>query len=105
MILDEYDYHMDEYHRHTIDFGLDRKETIKTSADISRNVKLFDTFLRTCYASAKSQITKDGNVSETIFQHTNRKTLPKAQGTLGTEYFDSFNTFSSKQKLQQALKS
>ena len=94
-----------EYHRHTIDFGLDRKETIKTSADISRNVKLFDTFLRTCYASAKAQITKDGNVSETIYQHTNRKTLSKAQGTLGTEYFDSFNTFSSKQKLQQALKS
>ena len=34
-----------------------------------------------------------------------RKTLPKAQGTQGKEYFDSFNTFSSKQKLQQALNS
>ena len=33
------------------------------------------------------------------------KTLPKAQRTLGIEYFDSFNTSSSKQKFQQALKS
>ena len=37
------------------------------------------------------------------------KTLPKplvtAQRTQGIEYFDSFNTFTSKQKLQQALKS
>ena len=33
------------------------------------------------------------------------ETLPKAQRTQGIEYFDSFNTFSSKQKLQQALKS
>ena len=32
-------------------------------------------------------------------------TLPKAQRTQGIENFDSFNTFSSKQKLQQALKS
>ena len=34
-----------------------------------------------------------------------QKTLLKAQRTQGIEYFDSFNTFSSKQKLQQALKS
>ena len=33
------------------------------------------------------------------------KTLPKALRTQGSEYFDSFNNFSSKQKLQQALKS
>ena len=33
------------------------------------------------------------------------KTLPKAQRAQGIEYCDSFNTFSSKQKLQQALKS
>ena len=32
-------------------------------------------------------------------------TLPKAQRTQGIDYFDSFNTFCSKQKLQQALKS
>ena len=31
------------------------------------------------------------------------KALPKAQRTQGIEYFDSFNTFSSMQKLQQAL--
>ena len=31
------------------------------------------------------------------------KTLPRAQRTQGIQYFDSFNTFSSKQKLQQAL--
>ena len=30
------------------------------------------------------------------------KTLPKAQQTQGIEYFDSFNTLSSKQKLQQS---
>ena len=30
---------------------------------------------------------------------------PKAQRTQSSEYFDSFNTFSSKQKLQQGLKS
>ena len=35
----------------------------------------------------------------------NTKTLPKAQRTQGIEYFDSFNNFISKQKLQQALKS
>ena len=29
------------------------------------------------------------------------KTLPKAQQTQGNEYFDSFNTFSSKQKLHE----
>ena len=34
-----------------------------------------------------------------------KKSLPKAQQTQGIEYFDSFDTFSSKQKLQQALKS
>ena len=34
-----------------------------------------------------------------------KKTLPTEQRTQGIEYFDSFNTFSSKQKLQQALKS
>ena len=34
-----------------------------------------------------------------------RKTLLQAQRTQGIEYFDSFNTFSSKQKLQQALES
>ena len=34
-----------------------------------------------------------------------RKTLPKAQRTQGIEYFDLFNTFSSKQNLQKALKS
>ena len=33
------------------------------------------------------------------------KLLPKAQQTQGIEYFDSFNTFCSKQKLQHALKS
>ena len=33
------------------------------------------------------------------------KTLPNAQRTQGIEYFESFNAFSSKQKLQQALKS
>ena len=33
------------------------------------------------------------------------KLLPTAQQTQGIEYFDSFDTFSSKQKLQQALKS
>ena len=33
------------------------------------------------------------------------QTLPKAQQTQGIEYFDSFNIFGSKQKLQQALKS
>ena len=33
------------------------------------------------------------------------KLLPKAQQTQGIEYFDSFNIFGSKQKLQQALKS
>ena len=33
------------------------------------------------------------------------KTLPNAQRTQGIEYFESFNTFDSKQKLQQALKS
>ena len=33
------------------------------------------------------------------------KTLPKAQGIGGNEYFDSFNTFSLKQKPQQGLKS
>ena len=90
-----------EYHKHTIVFGLDRKETI---ANISRNLKHFDTFLRMCSALARAQITKDGNVSETIYQHTNRKTLSKAQRTPGIEYFDSFNISSSKQKLQQALK-
>ena len=34
-----------------------------------------------------------------------RETFPKAQRTQGIEYFDSFNTSSPKQKLQQALKS
>ena len=33
------------------------------------------------------------------------KTWKKAQRIQGIEYFDSFNTSSSKQKLQQALKS
>ena len=33
------------------------------------------------------------------------QTLPKAQRAQGIEYFDSFNIFGSKQKLQQALKS
>ena len=33
------------------------------------------------------------------------KTLPKAQRAQGIEYFDLFNTFSSKQKLWHALKS
>ena len=33
------------------------------------------------------------------------QTLPKTQSTRGIEYFDSFNSFGSKQKLQQALKS
>ena len=33
------------------------------------------------------------------------KRLPKAQWTQGIEYFDSINTFNSKRKLQQALKS
>ena len=37
-------------------------------------------------------------------QATN-KTLPKAQRTQGIEHFESINTFSSKQKLQQDLKS
>ena len=32
------------------------------------------------------------------------KTLPKAQQIQGIEYVDSFNTLSSKQRLQQALK-
>ena len=32
------------------------------------------------------------------------RTLPNAQQIQDTEYFDSFNTLSSKQKLQQALK-
>ena len=31
--------------------------------------------------------------------------MPQAQETQGIEHFDSFATFSSKQKLQQALKS
>ena len=34
-----------------------------------------------------------------------KKTMQKAQRTQGIEYFDSFNTFSLKQKLQQGLKS
>ena len=34
-----------------------------------------------------------------------KKTLLNARQTQGIEYFDSFDTFSSKQKLQQALKS
>ena len=33
------------------------------------------------------------------------KLLPKAQQTQGIEYFDSFDTFCSKQRLQHALKS
>ena len=33
------------------------------------------------------------------------QTLPKAKQTQGIEYLDSFKTFSSKQKFQQALKS
>ena len=33
------------------------------------------------------------------------QTLPNAQRTQGIEYFESFNNFSSRQKLQQALKS
>ena len=35
----------------------------------------------------------------------NKYTLPKAQRTQGIEYFDSINTFSSKQKFQEVLKS
>ena len=44
---------------------------------------------------------------EEIIARYLEKTLPKAQRTQGIEYFDfdSFNNFSSKQKLQQALKS
>ena len=34
----------------------------------------------------------------------NLKTLPEAQWTQGIEYFDSFNTFTSKQKLQRTFK-
>ena len=43
----------------------------------------------------------------TTIDHSNYQgqTLPNAQRTQGIQYFDSFNTFSSKQKLQQALKS
>ena len=43
----------------------------------------------------------------TTIDHSNYQvqTLPKAQRTQGIQYFDSFNTFSSKQKHKQALKS
>ena len=43
----------------------------------------------------------------TTIDHSNYQvqTLPKTQRTQGIQYFDSFNTFSSKQKHQQALKS
>ena len=42
------------------------------------------------------------DIRQTIYRKS-KKTLPKAQRTQYIEYFDSFNTFSSKQKLQQAL--
>ena len=43
--------------------------------------------------------------SKKIGLRIGQDTLPKAQRTQGIEDFDSFNTFSSKQMLQEALES
>ena len=49
------------------------------------------------------------DASNVIWTHQecmiHNKTLPNAQRTHDIQYFDSFNTFSSKQKLQKTLKS
>ena len=59
-----------------------------------------------CHLRSRSEREKIQNSSVSNWPPQKMKqTLPKAQRTQVIEYFDSFNTFSLKQKLQQALKS
>ena len=59
-----------------------------------------------------TKCSSEGDANFILSQHfdnckiqTEIQTLPNTKRTQGIEYFDSFNTFSSKQKLQKALKS
>ena len=58
-----------------------------------------------CHLRSRSEREKIQNSRVSNCPPQMKQTLPKAQRAQGIEYFDSFNALSSKQKLQQALKS